>query len=61
MRLLKGHSLLGLINSYVVDNPEPANISYLWNFGSLLATCLGIQLLTGIFLAMKVISVVFIT
>nr|QWL17555.1 apocytochrome b [Chroogomphus rutilus] len=52
MRLLKSHSLLRLLNSYVVDSPQPANISYLWNFGSLLATCLVIQILTGCFLAM---------
>jgi len=52
MRLLKSHSLLRLFNSYVVDSPQPSNISYLWNFGSLLATCLIIQILTGCFLAM---------
>lgn len=52
MRLLKNHVLLRLVNSYVVDSPQPANISYLWNFGSLLAVCLGIQILTGAFLAM---------
>lgn len=52
MRLLKSHPILGLLNSYMVDSPQPANISYLWNFGSLLGLCLIIQLLTGIFLAM---------
>jgi len=52
MRLLKSHSLLRLYNSYIVDSPQPSNISYLWNFGSLLATCLVIQILTGCFLAM---------
>ena len=52
MRLLKSHVLLRLFNSYLVDSPEPANISYLWNFGSLLGMCLIIQILTGIFLAM---------
>nr|YP_010137122.1 apocytochrome b [Tylopilus plumbeoviolaceoides]QWM97161.1 apocytochrome b [Tylopilus plumbeoviolaceoides] len=52
MRLLKSHSLLRLLNSYIVDSPQPSNISYLWNFGSLLATCLVIQILTGCFLAM---------
>jgi len=50
--ILKSHSLLRLFNSYVVDSPQPANISYMWNFGSLLATCLVIQILTGAFLAM---------
>jgi len=52
MRILKSHVLLRLFNSYVVDSPQPANISYLWNFGSLLAVCLIIQILTGAFLAM---------
>jgi ubiquinol-cytochrome c reductase cytochrome b subunit len=52
MRLLKSHVLLRLLNSYLVDSPEPSNISYLWNFGSLLGTCLIIQILTGAFLAM---------
>ena len=52
MRILKTHVLLRLVNSYIVDSPQPANISYLWNFGSLLATCLIIQILTGAFLAM---------
>jgi ubiquinol-cytochrome c reductase cytochrome b subunit len=52
MRLLKSDPLLSLVNSYVVDSPQPANLSYAWNFGSLLATCLGIQIVTGVLLAM---------
>ena len=52
MRNLKSQILLRLVNSYLVDSPEPANISYLWNFGSLLGLCLVLQILTGIFLAM---------
>jgi len=52
MRILKTNVLLRLFNSYLVDSPQPANISYLWNFGSLLALCLILQILTGVFLAM---------
>jgi quinol-cytochrome oxidoreductase complex cytochrome b subunit len=52
MRLLKKHFLLRLVNSYLVDSPQPANLSYLWNFGSLLGFCLVIQILSGAFLAM---------
>lgn len=52
MRILKNNVLLRIVNSYIVDSPEPANISYLWNFGSLLGICLVIQILTGCFLAM---------
>lgn len=29
MRILKQHVLLRLVNSYIVDSPQPANISYL--------------------------------
>lgn len=52
MRLLKSNAFLSLVNSYVVDSPQPANLSYLWNFGSLLALCLGLQIVTGVVLAM---------
>ena len=52
MRLLKSQSILRLVNSYMIDSPQPANLSYLWNFGSLLGTCLILQILTGVFLAM---------
>jgi ubiquinol-cytochrome c reductase cytochrome b subunit len=52
MRILKSHPLLRLVNSYIIDNPQPSNISYLWNFGSLLAVCLVIQIITGVVLAM---------
>lgn len=52
MRLLKSHSFLNLVNAYIIDHSQPSNISYLWNWGSLLALCLGIQIITGIILAM---------
>ena len=52
MRIFKSHPLLKLVNSYVIDSPQPSNISYLWNFGSLLAFCLIIQIVTGVTLAM---------
>jgi len=52
MRIFKSHPLLKLINSYLIDSSQPANLSYLWNFGSLLAFCLVIQIVTGVTLAM---------
>jgi ubiquinol-cytochrome c reductase cytochrome b subunit len=52
MRILKKNPLLSILNSYLIDAPTPANISYLWNFGSLLGLCLGIQIVTGVTLAM---------
>ena len=52
MRIRKENPLISPINSVLIDLPSPSNISYLWNFGSLLGLCLGVQILTGIFLAM---------
>ena len=52
MRILKSHPLLKMVNSYIIDSPQPSNISYLWNFGSLLALCLIIQIITGVTLGM---------
>ncbi len=52
MRILKSHPLLKIVNSYTIDSPQPSNISYLWNFGSLLAFCLVIQIVTGVTLGM---------
>lgn len=51
MRILKTHPILGLVNSYTVDSPQPSNLSYIWNFGSLLGLCLVIQIITGVTLA----------
>nr|QCG70375.1 cytochrome b [Eleotris fusca] len=50
--LRKTHPLLKIANDALVDLPAPSNISAWWNFGSLLGLCLGVQLVTGIFLAM---------
>ena len=52
MRILKSHPLLKMVNSYVIDSPQPSNLSYAWNFGSLLAFCLIIQIITGVTLGM---------
>jgi len=52
VRILKNHPILKLMNAYLIDASQPSNISYLWNFGSLLAVCLVIQIITGITLAM---------
>lgn len=52
MRILKSNSILKMVNSYVIDSPTPSNISYLWNFGSLLGFCLVIQIATGVMLGM---------
>nr|QZP40973.1 cytochrome b [Geoscapheus dilatatus] len=46
------HPLFKIFNNSLIDLPTPSNISSWWNFGSLLGLCLGIQIITGIFLAM---------
>nr|AFV95398.1 cytochrome b [Pachytriton xanthospilos]AFV95399.1 cytochrome b [Pachytriton xanthospilos]AFV95405.1 cytochrome b [Pachytriton xanthospilos]AFV95406.1 cytochrome b [Pachytriton xanthospilos]AFV95410.1 cytochrome b [Pachytriton xanthospilos] len=48
----KTHPLLKIINNSFIDLPTPSNISYWWNFGSLLGICLITQIITGLFLAM---------
>lgn len=52
MRLLKTHPILGLANRFIVDSPQSSNLSYAWNFGSLLGACLIVQIITGVFLRM---------
>nr|ACJ43751.1 cytochrome b [Pachytriton brevipes]AFV95395.1 cytochrome b [Pachytriton xanthospilos] len=48
----KTRPLLKIINNSFIDLPTPSNISYWWNFGSLLGICLITQIITGLFLAM---------
>jgi len=52
MRILKRHPLLKPATDFVIDSPTPSNISYWWNIGSLLGLSLGIQIVTGVTLAM---------
>lgn len=47
------HPILKIISGALVDLPSPANLSYWWNFGSLLGICLILQIVTGLFLAMQ--------
>nr|YP_009489515.1 cytochrome b [Euryades corethrus]SPP23418.1 cytochrome b [Euryades corethrus] len=52
----KSHPLIKIINNSLIDLPTPSNISSWWNFGSLLALCLVIQIITGLFLSMYYIA-----
>ena len=54
MRLFKTQPILAMVNSYIIDSPSPSNISYLWNYGSLLGFCLVLQIVTGVTLAINV-------
>nr|YP_010464325.1 cytochrome b [Heterotarsus carinula]UUL71702.1 cytochrome b [Heterotarsus carinula] len=52
MPIRKSSPLFKIVNNSLIDLPSPSNISTMWNFGSLLGLCLGIQIVTGVFLAM---------
>uniref|UniRef100_Q710R0 Cytochrome b n=3 Tax=Nannospalax TaxID=30636 RepID=Q710R0_SPAEH len=54
--LRKSHPLIKIINHSLIDLPTPSSISTWWNFGSLLGVCLGLQIITGLFLAMHYTS-----
>nr|AHC94330.1 cytochrome b [Nerita fulgurans] len=48
----KHHPVFKMLNNSLIDLPAPMNLSIWWNFGSLLGLCLGVQIVTGLFLAM---------
>nr|AWV83885.1 cytochrome b [Tettigades distanti]AWV83911.1 cytochrome b [Tettigades distanti] len=50
--LRQNHPLIKMINNSLIDLPAPSNLSYWWNFGSLLGLCLIMQIMTGLFLSM---------
>nr|YP_003434268.1 apocytochrome b [Candida sojae]YP_003434273.1 apocytochrome b [Candida sojae]ABO27134.1 apocytochrome b [Candida sojae]ABO27139.1 apocytochrome b [Candida sojae] len=52
MPIRKSNTYLSLVNSYLIDSPQPSSINYWWNLGSLLGLCLIIQIASGVFLAM---------
>lgn len=51
--LRKYNPLLKIVNSSLVDLPAPVNITIKWNYGSLLGLILGIQIVTGLILAIR--------
>jgi ubiquinol-cytochrome c reductase cytochrome b subunit len=52
MKISKRNPILALVNSFLIDSPVPSNLTYFWNFGSLLGLNLIIMILTGVILAM---------
>lgn len=52
MKITKRNPILSLVNEYLIDSPAPSNLSYFWNFGSLLGINLIIMIVTGVTLAM---------
>lgn len=49
---MKEPPIISVFNNHLIDYPTPVNISYWWGFGFLSGMFLGVQLITGIFLAM---------
>ena len=46
-----------VLSSHLVDYPSPTNMGYLWGIGSTAGLCLGVQIVTGIFLAMHYLQI----
>nr|YP_010463775.1 cytochrome b [Spelaeomysis bottazzii]UUL70724.1 cytochrome b [Spelaeomysis bottazzii] len=47
----KDHPLMKPINSTIMDMPVPLNISFMWNYGSILGMILMFQIMSGLFLS----------
>ena len=52
MKIFKSHPLMSFLKGYLVDSPQPSNITCSWNFGSLLGFCLVLQIVIGVRFAM---------
>jgi len=52
MRIVKSNFLVKAVYYAGINHTTPSNLSYFWNFGSLAALCLVIQIITGVLLAM---------
>jgi len=44
--------IIRMAHETILDFPTPRNLTYMWTFGGILAFCLGVQIVTGIVLAM---------
>ncbi len=49
----KSHPLVSIVNGVLVDLPTPPNLTYFWNFGSLLGLTLIIQVVSGLILTTR--------
>ncbi|MEZ5852011.1 MAG: cytochrome b N-terminal domain-containing protein [Hyphomicrobiaceae bacterium] len=47
--------IMRMMHGQFVEFPTPRNLNYLWTFGGILMFCLGVQIITGIVLAMHYI------
>jgi ubiquinol-cytochrome c reductase cytochrome b subunit len=44
--------IVEVVNRHLIEYPTPANLSYFWGYGSMAGIFLGLQIVTGILLAM---------
>src|SRR5947209_9161737 len=44
--------IMGLVHSSFAAYPTPRNLNYWWTFGAILSLMLGVQIITGVILAM---------
>lgn len=51
--IIKINPLFKIVQGSLIKLPSPSRLRYFWNFGSLLGLSLGVQILTGLFLAMS--------
>jgi ubiquinol-cytochrome c reductase cytochrome b subunit len=51
LKFARSNNLVGIVNSYIIDSPTSANITYLYNIGSMLGIVLLLQIISGITLA----------
>lgn len=52
---------INTINNRLWDLPSPSSINYFWNFGVILGFCLGLQILSGLFLSFHYVSFSFVS
>nr|YP_010554735.1 cytochrome b [Arctopsyche spinescens]UYO79368.1 cytochrome b [Arctopsyche spinescens] len=51
MSMTNKNPIITMFNDSIKSLPSPSNISFWWNFGSLLGMCLMLQIITGFFLS----------
>lgn len=56
MKLSKKNIYQKVVNSYLIDSPLPSNLTYMYNFGSLLGLTLVIMIITGVTQAMHYVA-----
>lgn len=49
---IRKQPILATLNQHIISYPTPSNLNTSWNWGSLAGACLGLQILTGVCLAM---------